>query len=61
MNTRLPSFDQANHLFLGGLDDTDGPVVVVDDRPVGDDGGGIAVLVDDAGLRDMLVFDGWKG
>ena len=58
MNTQSPSFDRDTNLCLRGLDDTDGPVVVVDDRPFGDDGGRVAVLIYDAGLRNMLVFDG---
>ena len=50
MSTRSPPLDQTTHLFLGGLDDTDGPIVIVDDRAVGYDGCGIAVLIDDARL-----------
>ena len=57
---RSPTFDQATHLLLRGLDDTDGPVVVIDNRLVGGNRGGVAVLIDDACLRDVPVFDGWK-
>ena len=57
MSIRLPLFGRATHLFLGSLNDVIVPVVNVDDRVVGDDGSGVAVLIENAGLRDVPVFD----
>jgi len=56
----ITSLRSGTDLFFGGPDNVIDPVDVVDDRPVGDDGGDITVLIDDACLWDVPVFDGWK-
>ena len=60
MSTLSVRSNRATYLFISGLDDVIDPVVVVDDRVVGNDGVDVAVLCYDACLRCELFFDGWK-
>ena len=50
MSARSTRFERATDLFRSGLDDANDPVIVVHDRSVADDGGGIAVMIDNARL-----------
>jgi len=50
MSTTLARSERATDLFRGGLDDANGPVIVVDDRAVGKDGVDVSVLIDNACL-----------
>ena len=60
MSTLSAHFHQATNLFISGPYDVDDPVVVVNDRPITDDGGVVVVLVNNGCLQDVPVFDGWK-
>ena len=60
MSTLSAHCDQVTNLYISGSYDVDNPVVVVNDRPVADDGGDVAVLVHNGCLQDVPVFDGWK-
>jgi len=60
MSTLSARFNQATDLFISGLNDVIDPVDVIDNRRVGDDRGCVAVLVDDACLRDAPRVGGWE-
>ena len=59
MSTISARCDEATDLLFGRFNDVNGPVVVRD-RPGTENGGDVAVLIDDACLWGVSFFDGWK-
>jgi len=60
MSMILASFAEATNLFVAGLNDVLNPVVVGHDRSVANNGGGIAVVIDDVYLRGRPLCEGYE-